>query len=157
MSTDEYLELYTNSIIGCDNQGYEHLKKPQSNVTIDERYTTLATQIGKTSGKDVVTEQAAAANVTKPYPVDAADQQNEYEEIPNPTEGYEPLRHPKVDNVDQKPTATQPESHSGCRKPPLFWCILTLVFSIVVVVLVVTLVTGEYPLAQYSLSRCANV
>ena len=155
MSTDEYLELYTNSIKGCDSQGYENFEKPQSNTISDG--TTLGTKIGKTSRKDIVTEQAADAHVTKSYPVDAVDQQNEYEEIPDATEGYEPLRRPKDDNLDKEPTATQPESHSGCRKPPLFWCILTLVFSIVVVVLVVTLVTGEYPLAQYSLRRCANV
>ena len=117
MSTDEYLELYTNSIKGCDNQGYENFEKPKSNTIPDEKST-------------------------KSYPVDAVDQQNEYEEIPDPTEGYEPLRRPKDDKVLREPT-TQPESHSGCRKPPLFWCILTLVLFVVVVVLVVTLVTGK--------------
>ena len=97
---------------------------------------------GKTRRKDVpLGHPVPAMKISQIDPTDLEDQ-NEYEEIPEV--GYEPLRRTEDDNMHKAPTVTQPESHSGCRKPPLFWCILTLVFSVVVVVLVATLVTGEY-------------
>ena len=71
------------------------------------------------------------------------DAQNEYEEFAAPTEDYEHLHRPKDENLQKDPIAIQPESHSGCRKSPLFWRVLALVLFIIVVVLLVTLVTGK--------------
>ena len=147
MSSDDhdYLEMSTIGTKRIDSYIYDNAKR----INAKEIPTHLDKSTGKTWRKDVpLGHPVLAMTISQIDPTDL-ENQNEYEEIPEV--GYEPLRRPKDGNMDKAPTVTQPNPHLGCRKPALFWCILSLVILIVVVVLVATLVTGKYPFDQYPL------